>query len=79
MQVQLFKKMSNYKDQKGEEKTATNFMIKCGDYYIPIEVKYFAGKDGEGDPNFRARKMTLSAFADTLPKTSSHVDANDEE
>lgn len=66
MQVQLFKKLSNYKDKDGKERTATNFMIKCGDYYIPIEVKYFAGKDDEYDPNFRARKMVLSAFADAL-------------
>lgn len=68
MQVSLFKKISNYTDKDGQEKTATNFYVQCNDALIPVEVKFFPdSKFGGSDPNFRGRKMTLSAFADTLP------------
>lgn len=68
MQVQLFKKISNYKDNSGQEKTATNFYVQCNDSFIPIEVKYFPGENNSPDPNFRGRKMIMSAFADVLPE-----------
>ncbi len=65
MQVQLFKKLNDYVDKNGEEKTATNFYVKCGDSMIPIEVRYFQGLDGV-DPNYRGRKMVMSSFAEEL-------------
>lgn len=68
MQVELFKKMSTYKNRDGEEKIATNFYIKCGNELVPIEVKYFEAKDGGNDPNYRARKYLLSATAEELPE-----------
>lgn len=68
MQVELFKKMSTYKNKDGEEKIATNFYIKCGNELVPIEVKYFEAKDGGNDPNYRARKYLLSATAEELPE-----------
>lgn len=67
MQVELFKKMSTYKNKDGEEKIATNFYIKCGNELVPIEVKYFGGKNGESDSNYRGRKFFLSAIAEELP------------
>lgn len=67
MQVQLFKKLSNYKDKNGQEKTATNFFVECNGTLIPIEVKFFADPNTNSDPNFRGRKMVLSTFADLLP------------
>ena len=67
MEVKLFKQKSNYKDKKsGEEKTAINFFLQCGDSTIPIEVKYFK-KDGEIDKAFVSRKQVLSAFAESIP------------
>ena len=38
MQVELYKKIVPYVDNKGEERTATNFFAKCGDVLVPIEV-----------------------------------------
>lgn len=71
MQVQLFKKISNYTDRDGQAKTATNFYIQCNDALIPVEVKFFPNPQMNNvDPNFRGRKMTLSAFADLLPDRS---------
>ena len=67
LDFQLFKKNSTYKDKDGNEKTATNFYLKCGDELIPIEVRYYEGKDGTPDPNYRSRKSVLSAFAEVLP------------
>lgn len=74
MQVSLFKKISNYKDKNGEDKTATNFFVDCNGTLIPIEVKFFADPQTNSDPNFRGRKMTLSAFADILPKKSENAE-----
>lgn len=73
MQVDLFKKISNYKNKDGEEKVATNFYIKCGNELVPVEIKYFEGQNGENDPNYRARKMLLSAFANEFPKKESEA------
>lgn len=65
MQVQLFKKLSDYVNANGEARTAINFYIKCGDSLIPIEIRYFQGQEGI-DPNYRGRKMVLSSFAEEI-------------
>lgn len=62
--VQLFKK-ENKVSKNGEEKVYTNFYVKCGDTLIPIQIRFY-GNDGV-DPNFRARKLLLSTFAEVLP------------
>lgn len=69
--IKLFKKLSNYTDKDGNEKTATNLYLQCGDSLVPIEVKYFPDKDTKIDPNFRGRKMVISAFAEDLPEKAS--------
>lgn len=78
MQVQLLKQFHNYVDKKGEERTATNFYVKCGDSMIPVEVRYFPNDEGV-DPNYRARKMVLSSFAEEFinsknPKKSQNAE-----
>ena len=67
MELQLFKKNVKYKDKDGNEKTATNFYLKCGDALVPIEVKFFANKDTGKDNQYLGRKSVLSAFAADLP------------
>ena len=68
-EVKLFKKLAKYVDKKdGKEKTATNFYIQCGDQNIPVEVKYYEDPETHTDPNYRARKTVLSAFADLFPE-----------
>ena len=70
-QVELFKRKSKYvKD--GEEKTATNFYVKCNDTLIPVEIKYFANKDTGIDPGYSSRKAVLYAFAEELPDLESN-------
>lgn len=65
LEVKLLKQKSSYvKD--GEQKTAINFFIDCGDERIPVEVKFFPGIDGK-DKAFVSRKRVLSAFAESLP------------
>lgn len=65
LEVKILKQKSSYvKD--GEERTATNFFIDCGDERIPIEVKFFPSIDGK-DYAFVSRKRVLSAFAESLP------------
>ena len=68
MNVQLFKKNANYKDKDGNEKTATNFFVKCGDMLIPVEPKYFPDKETDKDSMFFTRKTVLSSFAEVLPE-----------
>ena len=68
MQVELFKKIVPYTDNKGEERTATNFFAKCGDVLVPIEVKYFENSETGEDRNYRTRKTLLAAFAGELPE-----------
>ena len=68
MQVELYKKIVPYVDNKGEERTATNFFAKCGDVLVPIEVKYFEDKETGEDKNYRTRKTLLAAFAEELPE-----------
>ena len=65
-EVKLYKKMATYvKD--GEERTATNFYIKCGDALVPVEVRYFENKETGRDDRYRERKVLMSAFAEDLP------------
>ncbi len=73
MQVQVFKRISNYTDKDGNEKSATNFFIECGDSLVPVEVKYFRNDEGQ-DPNYRTRKALLSAFAELLPEKSKNTE-----
>jgi hypothetical protein len=68
MQVELFKRIVPYADNKGEQRTATNFFAKCGDVLVPIEVKYFEDKETGEDKNYRTRKTLLAAFAEELPE-----------
>lgn len=68
MEVKLYKKAVSYKDKKGEEKTATNYFVQCGDVLVPVEVKFFADKETGEDKNYRTRKSLMSAFAETLPE-----------
>ena len=68
MQVELFKKIVPYVDNKGDERTATNFFAKCGDVLVPIEVKYFEDKETGEDRNYRTRKTLLAAFSEELPE-----------
>lgn len=68
-QVGLFKKTGTYLDEKdGKEKPYTNFFAKCGDVYVPIEVRYFEDKDTGRDDRYRERKVLLSAFAESFPE-----------
>ena len=72
MQVQLFKKVGKYTDKStGKEKSFTNFYIKCGDTFVPVEVSFFPQDKFDGrDPNYNGRKLVLSSFADNLPDKS---------
>lgn len=45
MQVSLFKRKVPYVNADGEQKTATNFFVSCGDVLVPVEVKYFENKE----------------------------------
>jgi hypothetical protein len=64
--VKLLKQISTYKDKDGNDKTATNFSLQCGDTRIPIEVKYFENKETGRDPAFAGRKMVLSSYAEEV-------------
>lgn len=76
MQVKLFKKLSTYTDKSGEERTATNLFVECGDVFVPIEVKYFEDKETGEDKQFRTRKTLISAFAEELPNKNDKAAAN---
>ena len=67
MMVELYKKKVTYHNEQNEEKTATNFYVKCGDVLVPVEVKYFEDKATHTDRNYGSRKTLLSAFAQELP------------
>lgn len=67
MQVDLLKKSSTYTNKDGEEKTAVNFYLRCGETLVPIQVRYFENDEGR-DPNYPGRKLVLSSFASTLPE-----------
>ena len=67
-QVKLLKKISNYTDKDGNERTATNFFVECGDVLVPVEVKYFEDKETGRDDRSRERKVLMSAFAEELPE-----------
>ena len=66
-EVKLFKKQVEYQNKDGEDKTATNFFVQCGDVMVPVEVKYFENKDTGRDDRYRERKVLMSAFAEELP------------
>ena len=68
MEVKLFKKHVGYKTQTGEEKTATNYFLQCGDVLVPVEVKFFADKVTGEDKRYRTRRTLMSAFAEELPE-----------
>ncbi|MGN1078020.1 MAG: hypothetical protein ACI4ST_05850 [Candidatus Gallimonas sp.] len=65
-QVGLFKRSGKYKDQNGEEKSFTNFYVRCGDALIPVQVCFFKNDEGK-DPQYVGRKEVLKAFAEVLP------------
>lgn len=69
MKVELYKKITPYKDKDGVEKLGTSFYVACGDQTIGIEPVYYQ-KKGSNDPDrgFVARKAVLAAFADELPE-----------
>lgn len=76
-EVKLFKKKGSYVDKDGNEKTYTNFYVRCGDdNLIPVQVCYFENEEGR-DPQYSVRRGILSAFAETLPdkpnKEDKHV------
>lgn len=79
MQVLLYKKLSNYKDKNGDEKTATNFFVDCNGTMIPVEVKFFPNPQTNTDSNYRGRKMILSTFADVLPKKSENAEKGEKD
>ena len=75
MQIELFKKVSNYEDKDGNKKFAVNFYLKLGSELVPIEVRYFEDKKFDGkDPNYRSRKLLLSAMAQEFPPKVSEAD-----
>ena len=67
MMVGLYKKKVKYQNAQKEEKTATNFFVKCGDVLVPVEVKYFENKATGQDSHYSNRKTLLAAFAEELP------------
>lgn len=71
-EVKLFKKMSKYVANDGEEKTATNFYVGCGDVLVPVEVKYFEDKQTGTDSRYRERRVVMSAFAEELPERTNN-------
>ena len=71
-EVKLYKKMSKYVGNDGEEKTATNFYVGCGDVLVPVEVKFFEDKKTGTDPRYRERRVVMSAFAEELPDKQSN-------
>lgn len=71
-QVSLFKKSGKYKDKDGNEKSFTNFYVRCGDALIPVEVCYFPNKETNRDNQYSGRKEVLKAFAETLPELPSN-------
>ena len=79
MQLELFKRMAQYTDKDGKERTATNFFLKCGNELVPVEVKFFADRETGEDKNFRVRKTLLSAFAADLPEREQKKPAKREE
>lgn len=74
-EVKLLKQNSRYTSKEGEEKTAVNFYLQCGNERIPIEAKYFENDEGK-DPNYRARRTVMSAFAESLPDKEPTVKKN---
>lgn len=70
-EVKLFKKNATYKDKEGNEKTAVNFYVQCGNVFVPVDVKYFADKTTGMDPRYRERKVCMSAFAEEFPEKAS--------
>lgn len=74
MQAELFKKVSNYEDKDGNKKIAINFYLKLGNEFVPIEVRYFEDKKFDGkDPNYRGRRLLLSAMAEEFPPKDSET------
>jgi hypothetical protein len=69
-EAKLWKRVSKYTAQNGEERTAVNFYVECGDVFVPIEVKFFENKETGQDSQYHTRKQLLSAFADILPEKS---------
>lgn len=67
-EVKLWKKQVQYTNKDGEERTATNFFVACGDILVPVEVKFFEDKETGRDDHYRERKTLLTAFAETLPE-----------
>ncbi len=70
--VQLFKQISHY-EKDGEQRTATNFFVQCGDVRVPVEVKFFENKETGKDPQFAARKAVLSSYAENIPEKAVNV------
>ena len=67
LELKLLKQKRTYKDSKGEEKSVWDFFIKCGDKLVPIDARYFKGKNGEKDTKYAGRRDVLYSFAEVLP------------
>lgn len=76
MQVELLKKSSMYRNKDGEDKTAVNFYLRCGETLVPIQVRYFGNNEGR-DPSYSGRKLVLSSFASVLPEQLSKKDSGE--
>ncbi len=66
MEVKLFSQKGKYNNKEGQERTYTNFYVKCGDKMIAVEPKYF-GTNEKPDTGYSGRKAILDAFAEPLP------------
>lgn len=76
MQVKLYKRNVEFKNTKGEKKTATNYFVECGDVLVPVEVKYFEDKVTGEDKQYRTRRTLMSAFAEELPERPAKEKSN---
>lgn len=68
VEVKLVKKSTTYEKQDGTKQRGTNFYLKVGSEYVPIEVVFFPNDKCEGrDPAFAQRMAILCAVAEELP------------
>lgn len=77
MAVSLFKKTGKYTDKQGQEKSFTNFYVRCGDMLIPVQVCFFPDEQNK-DPQYSSRKAVLSAFAEILPEKQKSTEEHEE-
>ncbi|MBQ2738553.1 MAG: hypothetical protein IJF38_07670 [Clostridia bacterium] len=68
IEVKLVKKNVTITKEDGTTQRGTNFYLKVGNEYVPIQVVFFPNDKCEGrDPAFAARMAILSAVAESLP------------